>query len=264
MINNKNSRWIREMKMFTKIILSIFSLIMVLSALFGVYVLPYLPNKWALADGKTVADQIASVNYLLTFIATAGAVGGIAFTVFGYYQATRIEKIVRDAVRSQMETATIDLEKHKTEYSKLIQQVQKERDELKQIIKRFTDDNGYIKNVHIQDLKNPISSLHIHSENVSISGNIEHMKSSINSARIENTVIDRQLMLANSPIFDLYHSSMAISKLYTGSDAPDSILKSRDLREVIEEQMADLSYPDTDETENSQSKDRIHIKMTHE
>lgn len=240
------------MKMFVKVTLAIFGLIMVLSALFGVYVLPYLPNEWALADGKTVADQIASVNYLLTYIATAGAVGGIAFTVFGYYQATRIEKIVRDAVRNQMETASIDLEKHKTEYSKLIQEVQKERDELKQMIKRFTEDNGYIKNIHIHDLKDSINSLHIQSESVSISGNIERMKASIKSAHIENTVIDRQLMLANSPIFDLYYSSMAISKLYTGSDAPDSILKSRDLREVIEEQMADISYADRDETENPQ------------
>nr|BDD48389.1 hypothetical protein 2 [Thermoactinomycetaceae bacterium] len=60
------------------------------------------PDKTALQI-SIMANQISSMNYLLTFIGLAGAVAGVAFTIFGYYQSTKFPQLVQNEVNRQME-----------------------------------------------------------------------------------------------------------------------------------------------------------------
>ena len=54
-----------------------------------------------------MANQISVLNYYLTFIGIAGAIAGVAFTIFGYYQSTKfpemVEKKVNEAMRGFMD-----------------------------------------------------------------------------------------------------------------------------------------------------------------
>lgn len=86
-------------------ILTIFSAIVV----YGVY---FIPDNQALIKANDpdataiqlsiMANQVSSMNYLLTFIGLAGAIAGVAFTIFGYYQSTKFPDLVKKEVVTQI------------------------------------------------------------------------------------------------------------------------------------------------------------------
>lgn len=86
-----------------KIISVIAGIFLLLILIFGVYALPLLPKNWVDTDPDMVANQIASINYLLTFIATIGTIGGIGFTIFGFYQAVKIPEIINKEIQKHIE-----------------------------------------------------------------------------------------------------------------------------------------------------------------
>jgi hypothetical protein len=45
-----------------------------------------------------VANQIAGMSFLLTFLSAIGAVGGIGFTIFGYYQTNKLPQLIEEEV----------------------------------------------------------------------------------------------------------------------------------------------------------------------
>ncbi|WP_139279176.1 hypothetical protein [Seinonella peptonophila] len=83
------------------------AIIVLVILVFGVYILPenhaLVPVKNSNEDGAALqisimANQISSMNYLLTFIGLAGAIAGVAFTIFGYYQSTKFREMVEEEV----------------------------------------------------------------------------------------------------------------------------------------------------------------------
>jgi tetratricopeptide (TPR) repeat protein len=68
----------------------------------GIFVLPYnqdlnpiLHNK----DAGYLSNVIAYMNYFLTLLATLGTISGLAFTIFGYYQSTKVPQMVKEEVK---------------------------------------------------------------------------------------------------------------------------------------------------------------------
>lgn len=91
------SRWL-------KVTFLLFGVIVFFVLIFGVYALPLLPKPWInTGDADAIANQIAGMNYLLTFLATVGAFGGIAFTIFGYYQTVKIPELIEQEINRRME-----------------------------------------------------------------------------------------------------------------------------------------------------------------
>jgi cell division protein FtsB len=71
-------------------------------------------------EADQMANQIAYMNFLLTFLATLGTVLGLAFAIYGYYQTQRVPELVE--------------KKSKEEIEKLKAEVQKITDELRETI----------------------------------------------------------------------------------------------------------------------------------
>ncbi|OYD07456.1 hypothetical protein [Paludifilum halophilum] len=80
-----------------------------LALIVGVYFLPSDhavvkvndPDATAL-QLSIMANQISSMNYLLTFIGLTGAIAGVAFTIFGYYQSTKFPKLVENELSKHL------------------------------------------------------------------------------------------------------------------------------------------------------------------
>ncbi|MFC7442061.1 hypothetical protein [Laceyella putida] len=100
--------------------------------IFGVYVLPMLPKEWVgdSNDPDTVANQIASMSFLLTFISTIGAVGGIGFTIFGYFQSTRIPEMVEKEVDKRYKEIDKERRLNDERHQKEIEHLKKVNEEL--------------------------------------------------------------------------------------------------------------------------------------
>ncbi|SEM96291.1 tetratricopeptide repeat protein [Lihuaxuella thermophila] len=71
---------------------------------FGIFVLPYFPqliNKNASEDH--IANVMTYMNYFLTILATLGTISGLAFTIFGYYQTTKVPQMVQEEIEKRMQ-----------------------------------------------------------------------------------------------------------------------------------------------------------------
>ncbi|SEN00546.1 hypothetical protein [Lihuaxuella thermophila] len=85
------------------LIVSTLSVILCLILIFGVYILPISPKLIIKTESSDqIANQIAYMNFLLTFLATLGTVTGLAFALYGYYQTQKIPELVKDQVRKQI------------------------------------------------------------------------------------------------------------------------------------------------------------------
>lgn len=81
-------------------------LLLILCLVFGVYFLPSNhslvktndPDATAL-QLSIMANQVSSMNYLLTFIGLAG----IGFTIFGYYQSTKIPEMIDKRIQNWLD-----------------------------------------------------------------------------------------------------------------------------------------------------------------
>ncbi|MBH8599067.1 MULTISPECIES: hypothetical protein [unclassified Thermoactinomyces] len=85
-----------------KAIVWILSIFVFLILIFGVYAIPLLPIYKHLGE-NVVANQIAGMNYMLTFLAMVGAVAGIGFTVFGYYESKKFPELIKQEIHSQLD-----------------------------------------------------------------------------------------------------------------------------------------------------------------
>lgn len=148
----------------------IFAIVAFLVITFGVYATPFIPAYKKLSD-DAIANQIASMNYMLTFIGVVGAITGIGFTIFGYYQSKSfpeiIEEKVENEVNKRLETARREYLLEKENYEKLIEEVEEQKKRLESYCSRFINDRGYVLNVNLQDVKE--GSI-IHTERVSVKG----------------------------------------------------------------------------------------------
>jgi tetratricopeptide (TPR) repeat protein len=71
---------------------------------FGIFVLPYFPHIVSKnASDDQIANVIAYMNYFLTILATLGTISGLAFTIFGYYQTTKVPQMVKEEIEKRME-----------------------------------------------------------------------------------------------------------------------------------------------------------------
>ncbi|QSO47515.1 tetratricopeptide repeat protein [Alicyclobacillus mengziensis] len=52
-----------------------------------------------------LTHHLIDANYLLTVIATAGALGGIAFAIYGWYSSRELPKMIDQKVNAQLESA---------------------------------------------------------------------------------------------------------------------------------------------------------------
>ncbi|MFC7440428.1 hypothetical protein [Laceyella putida] len=87
-----NKRWFYALGFFT------FLLIM------GAYVIPFIPQFVVpLYEGDAVANQISYINYLLTLIATLATMGGIIFSVYSFYQSSRVPNMVKEEVNRSIQ-----------------------------------------------------------------------------------------------------------------------------------------------------------------
>ncbi|SHE66551.1 ATP synthase B chain precursor (ATP-synt_B) [Seinonella peptonophila] len=50
-----------------------------------------------------MANQISIMNFLLTFIGLAGALAGVGFTVFGYYQSMKFRDMVKEELNKKLD-----------------------------------------------------------------------------------------------------------------------------------------------------------------
>ncbi|MBA4496346.1 hypothetical protein ACFO25_15975 [Paenactinomyces guangxiensis] len=90
-----------EIKKFT--VISALTILVCLILIFGVYVLPITPKSIIKTDNADdIANQIAYMNFLLTFLATLGTITGLAFALYGYYQTQKVPELVKKEVGKQI------------------------------------------------------------------------------------------------------------------------------------------------------------------